>query len=318
MTRHCLPAPFPNEHLLSVLARWFDFTGRNDFLMTARALSANVGNLTPAAIWRPIYHDLASHYAATINWEKLLQHHTLVPYYAPFLQYSEIALIRKRCEELGTTKVQPMQQNRVRHAHRWRWCLHCAESDFEEFGVAYWHTFHQIPSMVCCYRHNTPLLTHCENCGFSYQHFQKHWLPPINGRCRTCHSEVIQLEPKQSPLTQWLDGVSFGLQTHGLKINRQHLLKLMRQQIGFESLPSNLPVATRAQVAAIQRDFQTWLSDDVLSQYFMLSREDTFKQGNQMLKLVSVAFRDRQVPPINMLLMLKFLGLDSDLIRQIN
>lgn len=42
-------------------------------------------------------------------------------------------------------------------AHIWRWCPWCMQRDRDTYGVAYWHRRHQLPSVVICNEHRTPL-----------------------------------------------------------------------------------------------------------------------------------------------------------------
>lgn len=43
-------------------------------------------------------------------------------------------------------------------AHIWRWCPSCLERDHDVYGVAYWHRKHQLPGVVVCNEHQTPLI----------------------------------------------------------------------------------------------------------------------------------------------------------------
>lgn len=318
MSNRSLPHPLPNEHLLSVLARWFDLSGRNDFHNTARQLSTNVGNLSPAAAWRPIYWDLANHYRNAINWDQLIRVHTLMPYYSPFVEPSLRTALLNGNEELATTKIQAPQQKHMVNAHLWRWCVQCAESDFEEYGTTYWHTFHQLPSALTCYRHNTPLVSMCPTCGFTYDNFQRHWLPPIDGECRECQTPITVSNHPRPTISHRLDRVSVGLQIHGMNIEQASLLQPIRHSIGFESLPSNLTVAIRSRIATLQQQFQTWLPDEVIPTYFSLNRDHAFQQSNPILKLVSVAYRKRSALPLCVLLMLMFLDLEEEFLGDLS
>lgn len=43
-------------------------------------------------------------------------------------------------------------------AHLWRWCPSCINRDHNIYGVAYWHRKHQLPGVVVCNEHHTPLI----------------------------------------------------------------------------------------------------------------------------------------------------------------
>ncbi len=306
-----LPAPFPHEHVLSVLARWFDVSGRNDFLNTVRAISNNVNSLSPMAVWRPVYWHLSRQFVETLGWETFIGQHTLFPYYAPFLKTLDRNLLLSGDESLASIRIKPAQQNTIKLAQHWRWCQSCAEEDYEQYGTSYWHTYHQLPSALKCYRHNTLLSSHCTHCGFKYTHFQSHWLPPFDGRCPMCSERVSPISMENPPVIHWLDAASYCLQQCGTKIENEILIKAIREKFGYESLPQNLSVSLRAEVTGKQRDFEIWLPESVIHHFYTRDRDKLFDGTNQILRLVSVAYRGRIAPPLSVLLMLKFLKLES-------
>lgn len=311
MRSQYLPAPFPNEHLISVLARWFDCTGSADFLITTRNLSANVTTLSPASVWRPVYWDLSQQFIDTLGWKTIISEHTLAPYYSPFVQHQDKLLLLSGGEPLSQTRIQPVQQNLIRLAKPWRWCSCCAEEDYEKFGSSYWHTYHQLPSVVTCYKHNVVLRSHCSHCSFEYKHLRRHWLPPIDGCCRECGEHEDALSGDFPTLFQWLESASFGLQRSGLEISNEALIRAMRKKLGPEDLPSKLVGSQRKEVAQWQSEFETWLPDSVIETFYTKGREGLFNNIGQVLRLSSIIYRDRMAPPLSVLLMLKFLGLDS-------
>lgn len=40
----------------------------------------------------------------------------------------------------------------------WKWCKQCSTEDETSYGIAYWHKLHQLPCVVACEKHHTPLL----------------------------------------------------------------------------------------------------------------------------------------------------------------
>lgn len=42
--------------------------------------------------------------------------------------------------------------------HIWRWCRHCADEETKVLGISYWHKIHQVPCVVACEKHHSPLL----------------------------------------------------------------------------------------------------------------------------------------------------------------
>lgn len=311
-----LPALLPDEHLLSVLARWFDTTGRNDFLAMSSKVSSNNVMLTPSSIWRPIYSDLAHHYIDTVGLTKILSEHTLISFYKPFLREKEVQKLT--AENLSVDKlfkIKPALQSHVQEASHWRWCSECAKDDYDEYGVTYWRTYHQIPTMHRCYKHNIPLLSKCQSCNFEYKNFQRHWLPPNDGECLECQAVFEPVTVLTAPTSNWLNAVSIALHQSREPIELLTLIKLMKNKLGYEVLPKNIPVALRKEVALMQVNFESWLQDDVINSYFKKNRQDIFKRNQKILNIVTTVYRDSQVPPISILLMLKSLGLEHELTK---
>ena len=89
----------------------------------------------------------------------------------------------------------------------------------------------------------------------------------------------------------------------------------MKAKLGYETLPKNISLALRKEVAAIQVNFETWLPDDVITHYFNRERQAIFKQGQKILNIVTAVYRGSQVPPISLLLMFKSLGLEHELTK---
>jgi hypothetical protein len=311
-----LPALLPNEHLLSVLARWFDTTGRNEFLRMSRRVTSNNHRLNPSAIWRPVYRHLLHHFLDTKGIANVLSEHTLVPYYRSFIKKENRQLLsEKNLSESSDFKLLPTLQSNIKTLHCWRWCAECTSEDDEEYGVTYWHTYHQIPTMLRCYKHNVPLLAKCQSCGFEYKHFQRHWLPPKDRECKECHTAIEPVQTLDLPIINWLDAVSISLQQSRQAIELQTLITLMQSKLGYEAFPKDLPFPLQKKVAAMQVNFENWLEDELITHYFSREREAIFKPSHKVLNIVTTVYRDSQVPPISLLLMFKSLGLEHELTK---
>lgn len=313
MNNRQLLKPLPNEHILSLLARWFDLSGRNDFIYTVKPITSDASNLTPSTLWQPVYADLFAQYKERYNWEKIITEHTLIPYHAPFVNLSRKNMLSKAGPSLVTEKVLPLQQRLVLHTQHWRWCPQCAVEDEREFGTTYWHTLHQIPSVRTCYRHGIPLISNCPACGFSYRSFQKHWLPPLRPKCRSCGREVESLTEPLTCFEKKLHCISLELQANGLAIDKEPLLSPIRKKLGALSLGTNLSVEQRHQLHRVQVEFNEWIPQEIIANYFAKSPEYVFKRSNKILKLFHIVHRNRDVPPICTILALMFYGLEEHL-----
>jgi|TARA_R110002050_G_scaffold245808_10_gene383446 hypothetical protein len=313
MNNRQLLKPLPREHLLSLLARWFDLSGRNDFLHTVKPITSNARNLKPSTIWQAVYADLLVQYQEQYNWKKILTEHTLIPYYAPFLNLYRKNLFTKEVPNLITEKISPLQQQLIFHAQHWRWCPQCAVEDKLEFGTTYWHTLHQIPSVRTCYRHEVPLISNCPACGFSYKSFQKHWLPPFEPQCRSCGSGIESLTEPLTCFEKKLHSISLELQRSGMDIDKESLLSPIRKKLGADSFGTSLSVRQRNELNKLQTAFNAWIPNEILEYYFSHKPDYLLKPSNKILRLFHIARGNRETPPICTILVLIFFELENHL-----
>ena len=262
------------------------------------------------------FWPLVNHYIDTSGLSKVLSEHTLVPFYRPFLkEHDNKLLCESNLNEDNEFKLLPALQTNMKFAHCWRWCAECAKEDYGKYGVTYWYTYHQIPTMLRCYKHDAALLSKCQSCDFEYLNFQRHWLPPKDGECLECQSQIEPAKIDHSAINNWLHEISIILQQNKKKNNRSVFISLMKGKLGYESLPSNISLALRKEVVAMQVNYESWLQDEIIENYFKRDRKSIFKQGQRVLNIVTTTYRDSQVPPISILLMLKSLGLEHELTK---
>ncbi len=103
------------------------------------------------------------------NPQELLQKNTLFPYYVYFDTAEQYQSALKALKSDGTSSV---ALSLGLHAYRSnsyarfpRYCEQCAQSDWRDPGVAYFHREHQLPGVATCHLHATVLIDGCEICG---------------------------------------------------------------------------------------------------------------------------------------------------------
>ncbi|WP_176054448.1 TniQ family protein [Paraburkholderia caribensis] len=76
-------------------------------------------------------------------------------------------------------------------------CIRCVEEDLSKFDVSYWRTYHQIPGILHCIEHLTPLVDECRSCGVAI--FQR----PLSLPSICCHhcGERLSAPPSNKNLT---------------------------------------------------------------------------------------------------------------------
>ncbi|WP_409281784.1 TnsD family Tn7-like transposition protein [Pseudomonas defluvii] len=92
--------------------------------------------------------------------DKLIDKHTLLPLFLPFIGKPHSELIRNRMvgRAAHSLKFQCGVMNAGFERYRaWRYCPDCMLNDSAEYGVAYWHVIHQAAGVQACPEHRVPL-----------------------------------------------------------------------------------------------------------------------------------------------------------------
>lgn len=149
--------PYPDEILYSSAARYHHRFKNKRTSVTARDWFGEDA-------YRPVV-DFPSHldylisalpkghlYTANI----LIENHTLLPFYAPFLPTGRAEKIREYMRSsVDGGAVYPLLgllTSKISLTGL-RYCPLCAEEDRKQYGEAYWHRIHQIPGVFACAKH---------------------------------------------------------------------------------------------------------------------------------------------------------------------
>lgn len=151
-----LPEFYPEELIYSWCARYHqrmgyrsrEATGRDLFgkaaIKVATDLPSNLAALTKASVWN--------------TWktvDELIDKHSLLPFYAPFVPSFRVAQIRTDMANDRGGSIHArlgILTQRVRN-QTLRFCQMCVISDRTKFGETYWHRVHQAPGVVVCPTH---------------------------------------------------------------------------------------------------------------------------------------------------------------------
>lgn len=155
------PAPYPDELLYSVVARYYVWSAN---LSPKAALQELFGKTTAIATF-----DLPSHLTSLISnlprgskhtAESLIRQNTLFPFYAPFLPLERSqAVFASMCGDYSGdihTRVGIMA-SAIPQIEFFRFCPLCVREDTEEYGEPYWHRVHQIAGVLICPQHRVCL-----------------------------------------------------------------------------------------------------------------------------------------------------------------
>ncbi|HEY9697872.1 MAG TPA: TnsD family transposase [Trichocoleus sp.] len=158
----CFPDPYPDELLYSVCARFHARVQYPNKKNTMRELfgdEAAIAIVSLPSNLKTLVSVLPPGSPYTV--ERLINSHTLYPFYAPFLDRKQARQLWKDMEGargpaiymrsgVMASTIQPME---------WlRFCPVCAQQDKAQLGEYYWHRIHQLPGIEICPEHNVRIL----------------------------------------------------------------------------------------------------------------------------------------------------------------
>ncbi|WP_353518923.1 TniQ family protein [Thalassotalea sp. SU-HH00458] len=291
------PNPAPGEHVFSLLARYhYMYLTSKDINLTMRALFGGTKPINLKSAWRPEFDKLWSFYGGILHRKELLTWHT--PYYfdAKFLN-------RETCVEIESGKLeQALSFNgttNISHSKYWRWCDMCIEEDYDTQGFRYWHTQHQIPSMLRCAKHQFPLTGLCVHCGFTIANLAKLQLSPQENTCPRCNELIkptfISLNDEQ----QWLENISNKLLVSKRLGHRFTVASLLRSALNCPMLERDLSRVERAQLRKAQDYLNNWIDNGAYKPYFCLANYRGDRPPNPYsLNLIHLMYRDGNYHPV--------------------
>src|ERR1700749_544092 len=148
------PTPLPDELFYSLCARYADRVQYSDIeavnkeLFGARGMSAGVG--LPSHLGH-LVESLPAKHELTVD--RLIDQHTLFPFYSPFLPVERCNRVRKDMQGMkGSTiyNCAGITPSNVRLPDWFRYCPNCAAEDKELYRQPYWHRLHQVPGVEVC------------------------------------------------------------------------------------------------------------------------------------------------------------------------
>jgi hypothetical protein len=156
-----LAALFPEESLYSFCARYRD---RMEYPSLRSVIQEVYGSANViASVDLPSHIDnfvaalpAGHHYTV----DKFIDHHTLLPFYGPFLPPDRLSRLR---EDMRGSRGPAIHMRAGIMAYHiplpdWlRFCSLCVVEDRKQFGEAYWHRVHQVPGVEVCPLHEVLL-----------------------------------------------------------------------------------------------------------------------------------------------------------------
>ncbi len=148
------PSPYPDELLYSICARYGDRMKYQNKEAINSELFGSRGK--SAIIDLPSYlgylaANLPEGHLLTVA--RLIESHTLLSVFGPFLTIERVKRIRFAMEGSGGSaihKIAGITPATIRSSDWIRFCPSCVELDRQSFGECYWHRLHQVTGVEVC------------------------------------------------------------------------------------------------------------------------------------------------------------------------
>lgn len=152
---HFFPAAFPDETLHSVLSRYARLCGGSSLKAAFAHLHAPSFTQNVAFPSRLSYLVESLPHGTDLSVAQIIQCHTVLPYFAPFLTTDQLqhAHASMAGDGKGLMLKLGINASRIESASRVRFCSVCLNEDIAQVGAAYWHRVHQLSGVLVCPHH---------------------------------------------------------------------------------------------------------------------------------------------------------------------
>jgi hypothetical protein len=149
------PDPYPDELLYSACARFGDRSAyRNIATVPSELFGNQIANIGFPNRLAHLISVLPSGHCYTVD--KLIDDHTLLPFYTPFISAQRARVVRKEMAGGQDNRIHArlgINAGRLRLPSKLRFCPDCVVVDRNHHGEAYWHRVHQLPGIEVCPDH---------------------------------------------------------------------------------------------------------------------------------------------------------------------
>lgn len=304
--RSFMPMLMPNEHLLSAVCRGIKLGTVNHWRDFLNDPKSDGSEFCSGHVLRPLYASVCAQYHGA-NPEMILKNHSLWHYFRSFIpgNHSAIPCIEQWPAIYNHKQnLHPLKLLRYRQTKQWRWCLECAQQDYDTYGFSYWHVEHQLPGISHCQHHpESQLRGACNSCGSQVTDIREKSvrLFPEN-RCPVCHTPFDDYESTPNhPIIDWVAQVTRELQL-GSKLNVQTLRKDILEELGID--PTTRTAAGIRRTGIARKMIRDALPLDVINWFFQTEERGSFKAGDNISPLELKLLYDRSsfVHPLSWLI----------------
>lgn len=155
------PEILPDELLYSAIARYrdmMDFPNEHTVLRTLFGRKAGIAVVGLPGRLEALVQNFPPGHGYTVD--QLIQHHTTLPYYLRYVAPQQARTAMQRLRQAGSSGIAELlgiRASTVDQPAVLRLCRQCADADAREYGAPYWRRTHQMPGVLLCPQHQTPL-----------------------------------------------------------------------------------------------------------------------------------------------------------------
>jgi len=305
-----LPNLLPGEHLLGAFSRLLLLNKTSNSETLQKGLVGNNSSLNVSTAYHKSYDSLFELFKKQKSREEILNQHTLMGFYRHSMKYQhrdKLLLINKYKdrEHFYLPGVSIMKNARL-----WRWCRSCAKEDAQKYGVAYWHTLHQLPTALTCHKHtNEHLDSGCPHCGFEIYDLRNCAIPP-SIECPLCHGTIGTIYRNLTEDAKWIQQAGVELHNCVSSFLRPDFEWVMHYAVDLITARVwKLGDRNKWRIFdGQQKAFTDWLVDNRLDEYFV---DGTELNNCKAIDIEKTKELPRKVPALTHLLWLRFMGVKS-------
>jgi hypothetical protein len=152
------PTPYPNELFYSVFARYQRYTGK-----TIKEINKEFGlkeRKIPSLEIFGFLNNVSNKLGSPYSIDNILNNHSLINLYLPLITKREQKIALEALKNGDNARANKTLRiiGAVNKKKAIRYCPDCAREDIELYGESYIHKEHQIPGILCCFKHSKCLL----------------------------------------------------------------------------------------------------------------------------------------------------------------
>jgi hypothetical protein len=277
----------PNEHLLSAICRGKQRGIVNNWRDLLPGHKSDCGIFCAGHVLHPIYASTCSQYQGTTP-QQILRNHSLWNYHRSFLPHSQTTPPGiETWHNIYNHKdvLHPKKLIRYRHSKQWRWCLECAQEDYANHGVCYWHIEHQLPGVSHCFHHpKSQLNGACKSCGYQVTNIKDKAVRLFpEDRCPICHSTYInRTAVPEHPVINWITNVTKQLNAE-VTLDTTRLRNDLFQTLKIE--PGVRTAAGIRRTSIARKNIIRALPLDVINWFFQTEKRRDFETRDNITPL---------------------------------